>query len=69
MSAPSLNDEFRLHQIVEQLDIETFITPPAIEGFIVSVFPWTSRFDVERLGADAGAPLPQRFRAELAANI
>ena len=55
--APSFDDDLRLHQVVEQFDVQAFIAQFSIEGFVVSVLPRAAGFNVERLRADAAEPI------------
>ena len=69
MTTPAFDDDFRLHQVVEQFDVQAFIAQFSVEGFVVSVLPRAAGFNVERLGADAAEPLPDGLGPELAAII
>ena len=57
---PSVDQDLRFHQCVEDLPVEQLITQRAIEGFAVSVFPWRTWRDVERLHTGLPEPLPHR---------
>jgi len=69
LASPILNDDFCLHQIVEELDIEAFVAQSAIERLVIAILPRAPRFDIECLRADAPQPFSNSFRSELASII
>ena len=69
MNPPSFNDDFCLHQIIEQFDIQALVAQSAIKGFIVSVFPWAAGLDVKRFHANFAEQFLHCFSPELPAII
>ena len=65
LASPMLNDDFSLHKIVEQLDIEAFVAQTTVKRFIIPILPWTSWFDVKCFRANASRSFSDGFRAEL----
>src|SRR5208282_6662790 len=63
--APPLRQNLRFLQRVKDLAIQELIAQLSIETFTVPVFPWTSRFDIQRPGAHFPQPLPQLLSNEL----
>src|SRR5450432_59827 len=47
---PPLRQNLCLLQRVKDLAVQEFISQLSVEAFTVPVFPWTPRFDVQRLG-------------------
>jgi hypothetical protein len=46
--APSLDDDLRFLQAVQDLLVQTLVATPAVELLAVAVLPWITRLDVER---------------------
>ena len=66
---PSLDQHFRLRQIVEDFPIQQLVPELAVEALVVAVLPWRAGLDLERLHADTRQPVPHRLCGELAAII
>ena len=62
MSPPSLDQDPGLGERVEDLAIEQFIAQRPVEALAVSILPWRSGGDVERLHADLRQPFLHRRR-------
>ncbi len=58
MSPPLFDQNLSFAQAVEDLTDEQFVPESAVEAFTVSVLPRAPRFDVGRLGANGGDPVP-----------
>src|SRR5512137_926720 len=56
---PLLDHDLCLLQRIENLSIQAFVPQLSVETFTVPVFPGTSRFNVQRPGAQLRQPLPQ----------
>ena len=69
MATPSLDQGFGLTQIEEYLPRQQLIPKLGIETLAVSVFPWATRLDIERLHTDPSQPLAQGRRDELGAVV
>ncbi len=54
--APLLDDDPGLLQAAEDLLIEAFVAQFSVEGLAVSVLPWATRLDVERLRSQPCEP-------------
>jgi len=59
---PGFDQDFGLPEIIEDLPRQQLVPELGVEAFAVSVFPWASRFDIERLHADADRPPDQGDR-------
>src|SRR5271154_4855842 len=57
--APPLRQNLCLLQRVKNLAVQELIAQLSVETLAVPVFPWTSRFDIQRPGAPFPQPLPQ----------
>jgi hypothetical protein len=67
--APLLDDDGGFLQAVEDFSVEAFVAQLAIERFTVAVLPWTSGFDVERLGAKFCQPAAHDLCSHLRAVV
>ena len=65
MPPPTLDDDLRLPERVENLPVQQLVSEAGVEALDVSVLPRTARRDIGRLGADRADPLPQGFGDEL----
>ena len=55
--APGLDEDLDLPEIVEDFSRQQLVAELGVEALAVAAFPGTSRFDVERLHADALQPV------------
>src|SRR3546814_13582270 len=62
MSPPGFDQDAGLGERVEDLAIEQFIAQRPVEALAVSILPWRSGGDVERLHADLRPPFLHRRR-------
>src|SRR3546814_14552268 len=62
MSPPGFDQDAGLGERVEYLAIEQFIAQRPVEALAVSILPWRSGGDVERLHADLRQPFLHRRR-------
>src|SRR3546814_9245192 len=69
MSPPSLDQDPGLGERVEDLAIEQFIAQRPVEALAVSILPWRSGGDVERLHADLRQPFLHRRRDKFRAIV
>ena len=60
MPPPGLDEHRGLSEAVEDLAIEQFVAKRPIEALVVTILPWRTRRDVERLHADLGEPFLDR---------
>ena len=58
MVAPVFDHDLGLGERVEDLSVQKLIAELGVEALAISVFPWATRFDVERLHADTCQPVP-----------
>ena len=63
--SPSIDKDLRLIESIKDLTIKQFISEFPVEGFDITVLPWTSRGDVQGLDADLLQPLPDIVCCEL----
>ena len=57
VSAPGLDQDLGLAEIIEDFSRQQLVAELGVEALAVAVFPGASRFDVERLHADALQPV------------
>src|SRR3546814_1755626 len=69
MSPPNLDQDPGLGERVEDLAIEQFIAQRPVEALAVSILPWRSGGDVERLHADLRPPFLHRRRDQFRAIV
>jgi hypothetical protein len=69
VAAPTLNEDLRLGEAVEDLPAEQLVAEHGIEVLAVAVLPEGSRLNVGSLCADGGDPLPHRLGDELLAIV
>ena len=62
---PVVDDDLSLLGRREPLRIEYFSTQGPIEALIVSILPWRSRVDADRLDANTSKPALHRLCCEL----
>ena len=67
MFPPFLDQDLSFAQVIEYFSIEQLVSHPTIEAITLSVLPWVSRFDVDRLRADGCNPVPDSLSDELKA--
>jgi hypothetical protein len=67
--APLVDDDLGFFQAVEDFAIEQFVTQFAVEGLTVTVFPRTSRFDVQGFGANLSEPIAHDLRSHFRAIV
>ena len=60
MVSPAFDEHLRLLQCVEDLSIEQLVSEFPIEWLVVSVLPWASGFDEQRLNVETREPAPDR---------
>src|SRR3546814_2436368 len=68
MSPPGFDQDAGLGERVEYLAIEQFIAQRPVEALAVSILPWRSGGDVERLHADLRQPFLHRDRKSTRLN-
>lgn len=56
VAAPGLDQHPGFSKAVEDLTVEQLVAKRPIKAFVVAVFLWRARRDVERLHADLGEP-------------
>src|SRR5215210_631587 len=69
VTTPTLDDDLRLTQAVEDLAIEQLVPEAGIEALDVAVLPRAARSDVGGLGSDRGDPLLDGLGDELRAIV
>ena len=62
---PLLDKDDSLWQRVEDLSVQELVSQLSVKAFVVSVFPRTSRRDVERLHTEPAEPATHELRCEL----
>src|ERR1700712_71659 len=65
VSAPTLDDDLRLAQRVEDLAVEKLVAQARVETLDEPVLPWTARGDVGGLCTDSADPLLHRLGDKL----
>jgi hypothetical protein len=58
MPSPCFDQDFGLGEVIKDLVIEQFVAKRSVERFIIAVFPWRSRRDVECLHTDRRQTFP-----------
>ncbi len=69
MDTPALDQDDRFLEGVEDLPVEQFVPELAVEALIVTVLPWRSWFDVERLHTDPAQPVAPCMGCKLSAIV
>ena len=69
MVAPIFDNDLRFSQGVKHLTIQTFIAQTPIKAFIVTILPWTARFDEGRFDLQFMQPALQYFSRKFRAVI
>lgn len=69
MPAPTLDDDLRFSERIENLAVQEFVAQPGIEALDIAVLPWTAWLDVRRLRTHRRDPFANRFRGGWRASI
>ena len=54
---PNIDSDLGLPCGVEPFSVEDFFSQGAVEAFVIPIFPWRARIDLQRLDADPFHPV------------
>ena len=66
---PCVDHNLCLFETMEPFGIQDFMAKNAVEAFVVAVFPWAARIDLDRRYPNFSKPFLKMFGNELAAVI
>lgn len=69
MLSPAFDEDGCLPQGVEDFSVQQLVSELAVEGFVVTILPWRSGLDVERLHTDPAQPVADGMGGKLRAIV